>query len=100
MQHAVQEIASNASLTNGATEKANKAADSSGKVIRQSMQQINVLAKDISQVVKAISDLEVESRNIVSVLEVIGGIAEQTNLLALNAAIEAQVSAQVGRFKV
>ncbi|MBU1310227.1 MAG: methyl-accepting chemotaxis protein, partial [Gammaproteobacteria bacterium] len=32
MQHAVQEIASNASLTNGATEDANKAADSSGKV--------------------------------------------------------------------
>ncbi|MEH8016337.1 methyl-accepting chemotaxis protein [Rheinheimera muenzenbergensis] len=97
MQHAVQEIASNASLTNGATEDANKAADSSGKVIRQSMQQINVLAKDISQVVKAISDLEVESRNIVSVLEVIGGIAEQTNLLALNAAIEAARAGDAGR---
>ncbi|MDX5406544.1 MAG: methyl-accepting chemotaxis protein [Chromatiaceae bacterium] len=97
MQHAVQEIASNASLTNGATEDANEAADSSGKVIRQSMQQINVLAKDISQVVKAISDLEVESRNIVSVLEVIGGIAEQTNLLALNAAIEAARAGDAGR---
>ena len=97
MQHAVQEIASNASLTNGATEDANKAADSSGKVIRQSMQQINVLAKDISQVVKAISDLEIESRNIVSVLEVIGGIAEQTNLLALNAAIEAARAGDAGR---
>lgn len=97
MQHAVQEIASNASATNGATEDANKAADSSGKVIRQSMQQINVLAKDISQVVKAISDLEVESRNIVSVLEVIGGIAEQTNLLALNAAIEAARAGDAGR---
>ena len=97
MQHAVQEIASNASLTNGATEEANKAADSSGKVIRQSMQQINVLAKDIAQVVKAISDLEVESRNIVSVLEVIGGIAEQTNLLALNAAIEAARAGDAGR---
>lgn len=97
MQHAVQEIANNASLTNDATEDANKAADSSGKVIRQSMQQINVLAKDISQVVKAISDLEVESRNIVSVLEVIGGIAEQTNLLALNAAIEAARAGDAGR---
>lgn len=97
MQHAVQEIANNASLTNGATEDANQAADSSGKVIRQSMQQINVLAKDISQVVKAISDLEIESRNIVSVLEVIGGIAEQTNLLALNAAIEAARAGDAGR---
>ena len=97
MQHAVQEIANNASLTNGATEDANQAADSSGKVIRQSMQQINVLAKDISHVVTAISDLEIESRNIVSVLEVIGGIAEQTNLLALNAAIEAARAGDAGR---
>lgn len=97
MQHAVQEIAGNASLTSGATEEANSAADSSGKVIRQSMQQISVLARDIEQVVKAISNLEVESRNIVSVLEVIGGIAEQTNLLALNAAIEAARAGDAGR---
>lgn len=97
MQHAVQEIASNASLTSGATEEANSAADSSGKVIRQSMQQISVLARDIEQVVQAISNLEVESRNIVSVLEVIGGIAEQTNLLALNAAIEAARAGDAGR---
>ena len=97
MQHAVQEIASNASLTSGATEEANSAADSSGKVIRQSMQQISVLARDIEQVVQAISNLEVESRNIVSVLEVIGGIAEQINLLALNAAIEAARAGDAGR---
>ena len=97
MQHAVQEIAGNASLTSGATEEANSAADSSGKVIRQSMQQISVLARDIEQVVQAISNLEVESRNIVSVLEVIGGIAEQTNLLALNAAIEAARAGDAGR---
>ena len=97
MQHAVQEIAGNASLTSGATEEANSAADSSGKVIRQSMQQISVLARDIERVVEAISNLEVESRNIVSVLEVIGGIAEQTNLLALNAAIEAARAGDAGR---
>lgn len=97
MQHAVQEIAGNASLTSNATEEANSAADSSGKVIRQSMQQISVLARDIEQVVQAISNLEVESRNIVSVLEVIGGIAEQTNLLALNAAIEAARAGDAGR---
>ena len=97
MQHAVQEIAGNASRTSGATENANTAADSSGKVIRQSMQQIGVLARDIEHVVQAISDLEVESRNIVSVLEVIGGVAEQTNLLALNAAIEAARAGDAGR---
>uniref|UniRef100_A0A486XRP5 Methyl-accepting chemotaxis protein n=1 Tax=Rheinheimera sp. BAL341 TaxID=1708203 RepID=A0A486XRP5_9GAMM len=97
MQHAVQEIAGNASLTSGATEEANNAANSSGKVIRQSMQEIGVLARDIEQVVQAISNLETESRNIVSVLEVIGGIADQTNLLALNAAIEAARAGDAGR---
>ncbi|WP_240222988.1 methyl-accepting chemotaxis protein [Rheinheimera hassiensis] len=97
MQHAVQEIAGNAAQTSGATERANTAADSSGKVIRQSMSEISVLARDIDQVVQAISNLETESRNIVSVLEVIGGIADQTNLLALNAAIEAARAGDAGR---
>ena len=97
MQHAVQEIAANAASTSDATEQANNAAESSGTVIRQSMQQINVLARDIEQVVQAITTLEAESRNIVSVLEVIGGIAEQTNLLALNAAIEAARAGDAGR---
>ncbi|MBZ9610140.1 methyl-accepting chemotaxis protein [Rheinheimera maricola] len=97
MQHAVQEIAGNAALTSGATEDANKAANSSGKVIRQSMQEIGMLARDIDLVVHAIGNLETESRNIVSVLEVIGGIADQTNLLALNAAIEAARAGDAGR---
>lgn len=97
MQHAVQEIAGNAALTSDATEQANTDATSSGKVIRQSMGEIGVLARDIEQVVQAINKLEVESRNIVSVLEVIGGIADQTNLLALNAAIEAARAGDAGR---
>ncbi|MDP5191895.1 methyl-accepting chemotaxis protein, partial [Rheinheimera baltica] len=97
MQHAVQEIAGNSSLTSTATEQANIDADNSSKVIRQSMNEISVLARDIDKVVQAISELETESRNIVSVLEVIGSIADQTNLLALNAAIEAARAGDAGR---
>lgn len=97
MQQAIQEIAANAQNTSTESDQANHDVQISGRAIRESSSQVDSLSKEIEQAVNLISQLETESNNIVSVLDVIGGIAEQTNLLALNAAIEAARAGEAGR---
>ncbi|WP_086480518.1 methyl-accepting chemotaxis protein [Oceanospirillum sanctuarii] len=97
MQQAIQEIAANAQNTSSESDQANQDVQTSGRAIRESSSQVDSLSKEIEQAVSLISQLETESNNIVSVLDVIGGIAEQTNLLALNAAIEAARAGEAGR---
>jgi methyl-accepting chemotaxis protein len=58
---------------------------------------IESLASDMEQARERSSELEQESTEIASVVDVIGDIAEQTNLLALNAAIEAARAGEQGR---
>jgi methyl-accepting chemotaxis protein len=50
-----------------------------------------------AQVQLAVDTLSVSSKEIVQIIDVIGGIAGQTNLLALNAAIEAARAGDAGR---
>ncbi|WOD09917.1 methyl-accepting chemotaxis protein [Pseudomonas sp. NyZ704] len=58
---------------------------------------MTVLAKEIAQAGRAVSELSENSKTIGSVLSVIRGVADQTNLLALNAAIEAARAGEQGR---
>jgi methyl-accepting chemotaxis protein len=58
---------------------------------------IKTLVTDIEQVKANIVDLNSQTAEVSSILEVIKGIAEQTNLLALNAAIEAARAGEQGR---
>ena len=97
MQQAIQEIAVNAQNTSAEADQANQEVQASGTAIRDASSQINVLSKEMERAVVLITQLESESNNIASVLDVIGGIAEQTNLLALNAAIEAARAGEAGR---
>lgn len=94
---AIHQVAENAQQT--ATETANTVEISrNGKnVIQDSVAQIELLSQSVKHAESVIAQLEIESENIASVLDVIRGIADQTNLLALNAAIEAARAGDHGR---
>ncbi len=66
-------------------------------VISSTLNSINESAGYIDSANNVIADLNRDSQQIGSVLDVIQGIAEQTNLLALNAAIEAARAGEQGR---
>ncbi|MCE0494772.1 methyl-accepting chemotaxis protein [Vibrio salinus] len=93
----VQEVAQSASEAAEATEKANKASMHGQSDVESVINSINNLSEDIEQTGKVLKQLEQQSTDIDTVLEVIRSIAEQTNLLALNAAIEAARAGEQGR---
>ena len=89
-----------ASHTMSATEKANQIniqTVESGNLMQETVDSLSRLDNEVNNAATTISDLEKESENINSILEVIRGISEQTNLLALNAAIEAARAGEQGR---
>jgi methyl-accepting chemotaxis protein len=97
MSATVQEVARNAVDAASAAKDADTTFVEGREVIDRVIQGIGDLAKEVEQAASVIQELEQESRNIGSVLDVIKSIAEQTNLLALNAAIEAARAGEQGR---
>lgn len=67
------------------------------RIVRETVAQIESLASETEESVKAIQSLEKQTESIHQILSVIQEIAEQTNLLALNAAIEAARAGEQGR---
>jgi methyl-accepting chemotaxis protein len=97
MTATIQEVARNASLAASAATNALTQTENGQSVVDSTINSISGLASDVERAVAVINDLESQSINIGSVLDVIRGIAEQTNLLALNAAIEAARAGEQGR---
>jgi hypothetical protein len=58
---------------------------------------LNKLAESSSHAAQQAGNLDVSSREIIGVVQLIRGIADQTNLLALNASIEAARAGEQGR---
>lgn len=73
------------------------AMNDSVNVMSDLQENITGLSKEVSHGEQVIDALNKDTRNIESVLGVIGAISEQTNLLALNAAIEAARAGESGK---
>ena len=97
MSATVQEIARNAASAAEAAEQADQETSQSRQVVMQTKQSINLLADEVDKATQVIHQLELDSDNIGTILDVIRDIADQTNLLALNAAIEAARAGEQGR---
>ena len=97
MSATVQEVSKNISGTAHAAEQASVETAEGRKRVEEAVQAIQKLAGQIESATEVIHQLEQDSENINTVLDVIKGVAEQTNLLALNAAIEAARAGEQGR---
>jgi methyl-accepting chemotaxis protein len=97
MTSTVQEVARNAADASSAAGSADGEAKNGALVATEAIGGIDALQSEVDSAAQVIRNLEKESENIGSVLDVIRGIAEQTNLLALNAAIEAARAGEQGR---
>lgn len=76
---------------------ANSDAKQGQSVVDNTVTSINELATEVEKAGAVITQLEADTTNVGSILDVIKSIAEQTNLLALNAAIEAARAGEQGR---
>ncbi len=97
MSSTAQEVARNANDAAAASHTADEQASKGNQVVSSAINSINELAEQVSDTAMVIKELEGESHDISTVLNVIREIAEQTNLLALNAAIEAARAGEQGR---
>lgn len=93
----VQDISTSASNAAESANQAQQQASNGLVVVEETRSAIQLLANDVQMASKVIHELETDSHQIATVLDVIRSIAEQTNLLALNAAIEAARAGEHGR---
>ena len=93
----MNDIANNVSIiTNAAVDTAAEAQEGV-VIIRNMVDQISVIADNVSSTYEQIQELEKMSGKIQSVIQLIMDISGQTNLLALNASIEAARAGEQGK---
>lgn len=97
MSNTSQEVAQNANNAANASNTADEQANKGNQIVVNTINAINLLADQVIGTTLMIKELDNESNNISTVINVIRQIAEQTNLLALNAAIEAARAGVQGR---
>ncbi len=97
MNSTVDEVANHTTHAANAATEVNAEVEKGQTAMLETINVIEKLSDDIDGTAGVIGDIEKNSTEIATILEVIQGIAEQTNLLALNAAIEAARAGEQGR---
>ncbi|HEX4910387.1 MAG TPA: methyl-accepting chemotaxis protein [Permianibacter sp.] len=97
MNSSVQSVAHSAADAAASAQEADGQAKNGLRVVKETVQQIEALARDVRSAADVIKQLDADSAAVGTILDVIRNIAEQTNLLALNAAIEAARAGEQGR---
>ncbi|MEJ2762959.1 methyl-accepting chemotaxis protein [Photobacterium sp. MCCC 1A19761] len=91
------DVASNAQHAAAAAQAAESSVSEGSQIVSHTTAAIHDLSTQIDRTVDVVKQLESDTGNIESILQVINEIADQTNLLALNAAIEAARAGESGR---
>jgi methyl-accepting chemotaxis protein len=92
-----QKISTNAVTASDLTSGMQAQSNEGLTALSENIQSIEHLSEIMTQSSDEIEKLSSETKNIVSILDVIKGVSSQTNLLALNAAIEAARAGELGR---
>ncbi|MGF1835015.1 methyl-accepting chemotaxis protein [Photobacterium sanguinicancri] len=97
MSSTAHSVSDNAQETADAVTSTQSSVNQGQDVVEATANGLRDLAQNVIEATEVIEQLEVQSNDIGSILEVIRNISEQTNLLALNAAIEAARAGGQGR---
>ncbi len=94
---AIVSVSGNAQAISAATLRHLGTAEESYKELMEVDKEIAMVQKRLTEFRTMVQELEVNSRGIESIVQLINDISDQTNLLALNAAIEAARAGEAGR---
>jgi len=97
LNSSINHMADNARQVQELSRNSSQVSHQGGEIIRQTLDETQRIASEITQAAQTIEGLGEQSSHISDVVGVIQGIAAQTNLLALNAAIEAARAGSHGR---
>ena len=86
----MQSIVNTSSSCNELSAQSALDAESGNKLMKQMIQQMNIIQNSVHSGVKQVETMKEQSEEIVKIIDVMQAIASQINLLALNAAIEAR----------